>query len=461
MLAYAMAVLGLLSLLAVLFSVESYLKRRNPRDLLLLASGWLAYGASAPFFYLTSVSGGALYPALFGALQLVGICLIVMGAFSYFVAFNHVRAFLVTLALGVVAFTVLLTIPGTTRLIIPAENIIMFTSAILGLSRPREFRAVGGSSYYWLLGVVVLGALAALGWMPQASTGMGVAPVWPWIGTTAVVLSAVVFMAELENNATLTELRAREAELLEYRADLERMVEERTEQLEEANRAKSRFLAKASHELRTPLNSIIGFSSLLHQGLAGPMSDTQRSHVEIINASGRHLLLLVDDILDLSRVEAGGLAVRTATVDPTALVSEVVEAVRPLCAGRGISLRAEVPHGTFTIQSDAAKLKEILLNLAENGVKYTEKGEVVVRWAFPDAAHIEFSVSDTGVGISPEAMPRIFEAFVQVVEAESQAVQGIGLGLAISHEYASLLGGELSATSTVGAGSTFTLTLPT
>ncbi len=256
-------------------------------------------------------------------------------------------------------------------------------------------------------------------------------------------------------------------ELASHRDDLEELVARRTQrlvelntELEEANRAKSRFLANMSHELRTPLNSIIGFSGLLGQGLTGPLNEEQATQIGMINRSGKHLLELVDDILDISRVEAGGVEVRVERFDPAEIVAEVAEALGPLAVQKGLEVRVDLPRTTRAIDSDPGKFKQILLNLAGNAVKFTEEGHVSLELRSESTAHVEVRVSDTGPGIPAERLPDVFSPFVQLDAPGHAKPAGTGLGLTISREFAELLGGTLTVRSAVGSGSTFTLTVP-
>jgi PAS domain S-box-containing protein len=272
----------------------------------------------------------------------------------------------------------------------------------------------------------------------------------------------------------IRERRAVEAELTAHRQHLEALVEDRTanlaaandelmlanEELRVATAAKSAFLAAMSHELRTPLNSIIGFSGILAQGLAGPMTGEQFTQVEMINRSGRHLLSLIDGVLDLAKVEAGRIGTVVEPVDPIALAREVAEVVHPLAADKGLYL--EVDDATFdgTLRSDEGKLRQILFNLVGNAVKFTDRGgiRIAVRGATGDVC--EMSVTDTGCGIDATDLPRIFEPFTQLDSPALAKPKGTGLGLRIAREYAHLLGGDITVVSEPGVGSTFTLRLP-
>lgn len=271
-------------------------------------------------------------------------------------------------------------------------------------------------------------------------------------------------------NVALLDVTDRKEVELEFarRANgLEELIEERTqvltetnEQLLEATAAKSAFLANMSHELRTPLNSIIGFSGILLQGLAGDITDEQSKQVNMINRSGRHLLGLVDDILDLAKIEAGKVDVVVEDFDAGELIREVIETLEPLAADKGLVLVAEVAAVQTVMSSDPGKVRQILLNLASNAIKFTQKGRVELRFERGLGGTSLFSVSDTGPGLDSADLVRVFEAFAQVESSDAMKPKGTGLGITLSQSYARMLGGQLSAKSEVGVGSVFTLLLP-
>jgi PAS domain S-box-containing protein len=261
-------------------------------------------------------------------------------------------------------------------------------------------------------------------------------------------------------------LRRSEAALSMARDNLEEEVARRTLELEWANRdlvaaneTKSRFLANVSHELRTPLNSVIGFTGVMLQGLTGPISEEQRGQLAMVKRSGQRLLALVNDLLDLTRVEAGKAEVELRAFTSTELIEYVVETIRPLAAAKKLAF--EVDCGTEPIQmrSDLGKLQQVLLNLLGNAVKFTASGTVTLSCE-EVGKRVIFRVADTGVGIPAEELPWITEEFHQVERADGMKPEGTGLGLAISFRLALLLGGTISAESVVGEGSVFTLDVP-
>jgi PAS domain S-box-containing protein len=229
---------------------------------------------------------------------------------------------------------------------------------------------------------------------------------------------------------------------------------------EAANRAKGEFLAVMSHELRTPLNAIGGYAELLELGIRGPITDAQRADLARIQASQKHLLGLINQVLNYTRVDAGAVRYDLAQVPLADALVGAEALVLPQARARGLTLTlGECPPG-LVARADPDKLQQVLLNLLTNAVKFTETGGELRVTCAEREAHVAIAVADTGVGIAAEKLASIFEPFVQVDQGLTRQHEGVGLGLAISRELARGMGGDLTAESTPGVGSTFTLTLP-
>jgi signal transduction histidine kinase/DNA-binding response OmpR family regulator len=233
---------------------------------------------------------------------------------------------------------------------------------------------------------------------------------------------------------------------------------------EAASRAKSSFLANMSHELRTPLNAIIGYSEILAEDAADRSDDASVRDLQKIQSAGKHLLGLINSVLDLSKIEAGRMDVYLEQVNLAQLVEEVRVMVQPLIEKNGNRLAIDCPPGIGAMRTDSTKIKQSLINLLSNAAKFTEKGEVGLTVARQDIAdgrsHVAFKVSDSGIGMTEEQIGRLFEAFAQADSSTTRNFGGTGLGLAITKRFATLLGGSVSVTSTPGKGSTFILDLP-
>jgi protein-histidine pros-kinase len=254
-------------------------------------------------------------------------------------------------------------------------------------------------------------------------------------------------------------------ELKDALRDREAVIEElRTTNVElaHANQAKDRFLANMSHELRTPLNAIIGYAGVQLMGLVGPLTDDQRMQMRSIEASGNHLLSLINGILDLAKIEAGKIDVAREPVDCPDLLDEIVASLRPLAEEKGLALSVVAPPAGFMVESDRRMLSQILLNLAGNAIKFTERGGVAITIELlSDGSDcVRFAVRDTGIGIDAGARTRVFGAFEQIVGQAKPRQPGTGLGLHISQRLAVLLGGHVDFVSEPGTGSTFWLDLP-
>lgn len=230
---------------------------------------------------------------------------------------------------------------------------------------------------------------------------------------------------------------------------------------EAADRLKSAFLATMSHELRTPLNSIIGFTGILIQGLAGPLNEEQTKQLGMVRGSARHLLALINDVLDISKIEAGQMSVRSETVELRPLLDRVLSVVKPLADRKHLELQLETAPALPPMVSDERRLEQILINLLNNAVKFTERGSVTLDAAPVDGGFVRLRVTDMGEGIRPEDQERLFQPFTQIDTGLTRKHEGTGLGLAICKRLATLLGGDISCTSVFGRGSTFTVILPT
>jgi PAS domain S-box-containing protein len=232
-------------------------------------------------------------------------------------------------------------------------------------------------------------------------------------------------------------------------------------ELEQASNMKSQFLANMSHEFRTPLNAILGYTSMLLQGVSGSLGGAQRRNLERVDSNARHLLAIINDILDISRIEAGRMPVHLSRFELPVLVSEVLSEVEPLIARSKLTMRRELP-ARLVLRSDRPKVKQILVNLLSNALKFTPAGAVTVS-ATPRrrSKEVWISVTDTGIGIADRDRDRIFGDFQQVDASPTRQYGGAGLGLSICRRLAEVLGGKLTLASRVGQGSTFTLVLPT
>jgi signal transduction histidine kinase len=242
-------------------------------------------------------------------------------------------------------------------------------------------------------------------------------------------------------------------------ARLFKEIEAKSYELEAASRHKSEFLANMSHELRTPLNAIIGFSEILADKMFGDINEKQTEYLQDILESGRHLLSLINDILDLSKIEAGRMELEVSEFDLPNAIDNALILVRERATRRGITLACTLDEHLGMLRGDERKVKQVLLNLLSNALKFTpEGGRIDVAARVQDGA-AEIAVVDTGVGIAPEDQEAVFEEFRQVGSADKK-VEGTGLGLALSRKFIELHGGRIWVKSQVGAGSTFTFTLP-
>ena len=244
-------------------------------------------------------------------------------------------------------------------------------------------------------------------------------------------------------------------------ARLFRELEDKSRQLEVVNRHKSEFLAHMSHELRSPLNAIIGFSEVLLERMFGELNAKQAEYVEDVLTSGRHLLSLINDILDLSKVEAGRMELELTCFSLPEALQNVLTLIRERAMRHGIAVELAVAPGVGDFVADERKVKQIVINLLSNAVKFTPEEGRVTLGARPVPGGAEIAVSDTGIGIAPEHQEAIFEEFRQVGSDAARRSEGTGLGLALVRKLAALHGGTVRVASELGRGSTFTVTLPT
>ncbi|MGH7810921.1 MAG: ATP-binding protein, partial [Candidatus Binatia bacterium] len=265
------------------------------------------------------------------------------------------------------------------------------------------------------------------------------------------------FSVEVVN---LLQTFATQSALAIQNARLFREIEEKSRQIEAANRHKSEFLANMSHELRTPLNAIIGFSEVLQERLFGELNDKQAEYTDDILTSGRHLLSLINEILDLSKVEAGRMELELATFYLPLAIDNARTFVRERATRHGIHLDVTVDERLGDFVGDERKIKQILLNLLSNAVKFTPEGGRIGINARQANGAVEISVSDTGIGIAPEDQPKIFEEFRQVGSDNAKKIEGTGLGLTLAKKFVELHGGRIWVESEVGKGSKFTFSLP-
>ena len=343
--------------------------------------------------------------------------------------------------------------------LIPEDTRFVF-SAVSGDMKPREIITIPILSGSNVIAVISLASIRNY----SASAHQFVKDIW---NVLAARLNGVLFFQqvrtyseklgsqnwELEQQAK--ELAIQTDELSEQNIELELQ----KKQLDESNRLKSAFLSNMSHELRTPLNSVIALTEVLSRRLRSVIPDEEYSYLDIIERNGKGLLNLINDILDLSRVEAGREEISISRFSANELVSDVVEMILPQAVKKNIALINQASTEIPTIASDYSKSRHILQNIIGNAVKFTEEGMVVVSVAQEDS-QIRFSVMDTGIGITDDQLPYIFDEFRQADESTSRKYGGTGLGLAIAQKYATLLHGSIIVKSMPGEGTTFTFVLP-
>jgi signal transduction histidine kinase len=276
----------------------------------------------------------------------------------------------------------------------------------------------------------------------------------------AIVLSRRYAGAFSDKQVALLRTFADQAVIAIENVRLFREIQEKSAQLEVANKHKSDFLANMSHELRTPLNAIIGFSEVLGERYFGELTEKQDEYVKDIHSSGKHLLSLINDILDLSKIEAGRMELDLGEFDLPAALENAMTLVKERAQRHGVALKLEAAAGLGAFTADERKFKQIMLNLLSNAVKFTPVGGSVTVSAKPNGRGVEIAVADTGVGIAAEDQEAVFEEFRQVGRDVSKKAEGTGLGLALTRRFVELHGGEIRLESAPGKGSTFTFTIP-
>jgi GAF domain-containing protein len=279
------------------------------------------------------------------------------------------------------------------------------------------------------------------------------------------ILGALVVLREeagelSEETVELMKTFATQSALALQNARLFREIETKSRELEAANRHKDEFLASMSHELRTPLNAVIGFSEVLVERMFGELNDKQDEFLRDILASGRHLLSLINDILDLAKIEAGRMELDPEDFDLASAIDNAVVLVRERALRKGLRLDTAIDPRLGAVRADQRKLKQILLNLLSNAVKFTQEGGRITLTAQRQHGHVEIAVSDTGIGIAPADQEAVFEEFRQIQSEYVKKQEGTGLGLTLARKFVELHGGRIAVKSELGKGSTFSFTLP-
>jgi signal transduction histidine kinase len=270
--------------------------------------------------------------------------------------------------------------------------------------------------------------------------------------------------------AARDELAARDADIVALRQELDETnrgvlalyaeLDDKAAQLRDANELKSRFLSYMSHEFRTPLTSMTSIAGILLSRLDGPLTAEQTKQVEFIRASTRELTEMVNDLLDLAKVEAGRITISPEWFEMVDLFSALRGMFKPIVASTSVSLVFDESEDHIKLYTDDKKVSQILRNFISNALKFTPVGEVRVSARLVDAAHVEFAVRDTGIGIAAEHLPNLFSDFVQIDARLQKRLRGTGLGLSLARKFAELLGGRVAVESELGKGSRFSVTLP-
>jgi signal transduction histidine kinase len=308
-------------------------------------------------------------------------------------------------------------------------------------------------------------------WFAQEQAAEPMIPTWLLVALAGVAGMALLFAAgsfvlrsqvrsrTRELTQEISRRKEAEQELAGSYGHLEELVRQRTTELEQANRHKSQFLANMSHELRTPLNSILGYTKLMLDGMEGDITVDQKEDLQTVYDNSKHLLSLINDLLDLSKIEAGKFEIIKEEFPVSDFLSQIVPSMQKLAGDKGLELTSSVAAGVSQVYADRNKTKQILFNLLGNAVKFTEKGSVTLSIDKSDGDFL-FSVTDTGRGIPQQDIGHLFQSYKQVGPARLDGSEGTGLGLVISKQFVELQGGRIWVESTPGSGSTFAFTLP-
>ncbi len=287
-----------------------------------------------------------------------------------------------------------------------------------------------------------------------------------WLSTLGFVVLGLLILSLVGSAILRQQVKARTRELQQINQEMEQRIAQRTvelaaamEKAQAADKIKSAFLAIMSHELRTPLNSIIGFTGILIQGLAGPLNPEQQKQLTMVQNSSRHLLALINDVLDISKIEAGQMVLTCISFELTSAIEKAVKLISPLAEKKEIELQMDLPGTPVMLTTDQRRLEQVVLNLLSNAVKFTEKGQVRIVCRIENEQYI-LSVTDTGIGMRPEDLPDLFQPFHQIDTGLARKHEGTGLGLSICKKILDLMGGSIEVASQRGQGSTFTVRLP-